>query len=127
MSLFLTHCELDIAGAHEAARFSDKRLDTVVCNGVSMYFPSADYLTSVVENSLTAVRPGGHFLGDVRNFLLHRHFHASVQLFIADPGYDLPRLPRQRRDARETREGTPGEPRRVLASMVKRALPPVSV
>ena len=83
----LPHCELDIAGAHEAARFSDKRLDTVVCNGVSMYFPSADYLTSVVENSLTAVRPGGHFfLGDVRNFLLHRHFHASVQLFIADPG-----------------------------------------
>ena len=83
----LPHCELDIAGAHEAARFTDKHLDTVVCNGVSMYFPSADYLTSVVENSLTAVRPGGHFfLGDVRNFRLHRHFHASVQLFLADPG-----------------------------------------
>ena len=81
----LPHCGLDIAGAHEATRFADERLDTVVCNGVSMYFPSADYLTSVVENSLRAVEPGGHFfLGDVRNFRLHRHFHASVQLFLAD-------------------------------------------
>ena len=82
----LPHCGLDIAGAHEATRFADERLDTVVCNGVSMYFPSADYLTSVVENSLSALEPGGHFfLGDVRNFRLHRHFHASVQLFLADP------------------------------------------
>lgn len=81
----LPHCGLDIAGAHEATRFADERLDTVVCNGVSMYFPSADYLTSVVENSLRALEPGGHFfLGDVRNFRLLHHFHASVQLFLAD-------------------------------------------
>ena len=82
----LPHCGLDIAGAHEATRFANERLDTVVCNGVSMYFPSADYLTSVVENSLSALEPGGHFfLGDVRNFRLLHHFHASVQLFLADP------------------------------------------
>ena len=29
----LPHCVLDIAGAHEARRFEDQRLDTVVCNG----------------------------------------------------------------------------------------------
>jgi SAM-dependent methyltransferase len=82
----LPHCGLAIAGAHEARRFAEERLDTVVCNGVSMYFPSADYLTSVVENALGAIEPGGHFfLGDVRNLRLHRHFHASVQLFLADP------------------------------------------
>ena len=81
----LPHCGLDIAGAHEATRFANERLDTVVCNGVSMYFPSADYLTSVVENSLSALEPGGHFfLGDVRNFRLLHHFHASVQLHLAD-------------------------------------------
>ena len=82
----LPHCGLAIAGAHEARRFAEERLDTVVCNGVSMYFPSADYRTSVVENALGAIEPGGHFfLGDVRNLRLHRHFHASVQLFLADP------------------------------------------
>ena len=83
----LPHCELDIAGAHEAARFTDKHLDTVVCNGVSMYFPSADYLTSVVENSLTAGPPRRAFLSRRCSELpAARHFHASVQLFLADPG-----------------------------------------
>ena len=111
-------------GGHEAARFSDKRLDTVVCNGVSMYFPSADYLTSVVENSLTAVRPGGHFfLGDVRNFLLHRHFHASVQLFIADPGMTFHDY-RVNVATHVKHEGTPGEPRRVFWRWSSAPLPP---
>ena len=43
----LPQCTMAIAGAHEAGRFAHLGLDTVVCNGVSMYFPSADYLTSV--------------------------------------------------------------------------------
>jgi len=80
----LPHVSLDIAGAHEATRFEEHDLDVVVCNGVSMYFPSADYLASVVKNALSAVTPGGHFfLGDVRNNELLTHFHASVRCHIA--------------------------------------------
>ena len=83
-----TKCRLDIAGAHEAGRFVDERLDAVVCNGVSMYFPSAEYLLSVVRASLEALddaERGHFFLGDVRNLRAHAHFHASVQAHVASP------------------------------------------
>uniref|UniRef100_A0A061R6I9 Amino acid adenylation domain protein n=1 Tax=Tetraselmis sp. GSL018 TaxID=582737 RepID=A0A061R6I9_9CHLO len=73
---------LDKAGAHEAERFMEEKLDTIICNGVSMYFPSAAYLLDVVINSLNALQPGGtFFLGDVRNACLLQHFHASVGFF----------------------------------------------
>ena len=38
---------MDVAGAHEAERYSGHGLDLVITNGVSMYFPSADYLLQV--------------------------------------------------------------------------------
>ena len=75
---------LDKAGAHEAGRFAHEGLDVIICNGVSMYFPSAAYLMDVVINSLEALQPGGtFFLGDVRNACLLQHFHASVGYFQA--------------------------------------------
>lgn len=75
---------MDVAGAHEADRYAHERLDTVICNGVSMYFPSADYLLSVIRTSVGAVQAGGAFyLGDVRANTLFPHFHASVQLYQA--------------------------------------------
>ena len=56
--------------------------DLIICNGVSMYFPSAAYLLSVITESLNTVPPGGvFFLGDVRCLPLHQHFLASVELF----------------------------------------------
>ena len=75
---------LDKAGAHEAMRFEHESLDVIICNGVSMYFPSAAYLINVIRSSLNAVQPGGtFFLGDVRNARLLQHFHASVGYFQA--------------------------------------------
>jgi hypothetical protein len=75
---------MDVAGAHEADKYVDQDLDTIICNGVSMYFPSADYLLSVIRTSVGAVCPGGSFfLGDVRASSLFPHFHSSVQLFQA--------------------------------------------
>lgn len=71
--------QLEKAGAHEAERFAGESLDVIICNGVSMYFPSASYLLDVIVNSLAALQPGGtFFLGDVRNACLLQHFHASV-------------------------------------------------
>jgi hypothetical protein len=75
---------MDVAGAHEADKYTEHNLDTVICNGVSMYFPSADYLLAVCRTSVAAVQPGGAFyLGDVRANTLFPHFHASVQLYQA--------------------------------------------
>jgi len=78
-----------LGGAHESLKFAHETLDTIVCNGVSMYFPSATYLLECIQNALAALQPGGKFfLGDVRcNSLLH-HFHAACQL--AQAPDDLP-------------------------------------
>jgi hypothetical protein len=75
---------MDVAGAHEASKYESNGLDTVICNGVSMYFPSVDYLLEVIRTSVGSVKPGGaFFLGDIRANALFPHFHASIQLFQA--------------------------------------------
>ena len=53
--------------------------DCVVLNSVAQYFPSRDYLTSVLAEASKIVAPGGHiFVGDLRNLRLAEAFHASV-------------------------------------------------
>ncbi len=55
--------------------------DTIVLNSVVQYFPSIDYLLSVLEGAMNVVKPGGSiFLGDVRSFPLLEAFHTSVEL-----------------------------------------------
>ena len=51
-------CQLSthVRDASNFAGLADKHFDAVVCNGVSMYFPSADYLASVVKNALSVTR-----------------------------------------------------------------------
>ncbi len=60
--------------------------DTVIINSVVQYFPNIDYLIEVIERALACVAPGGSiFIGDVRNLPLLQAFHASVQLYQAEP------------------------------------------
>ncbi len=55
--------------------------DAVILNSVVQYFPTIDYLTSVLEGAVRATAPGGFiFIGDVRSLPLLQAFHASVQL-----------------------------------------------
>jgi amino acid adenylation domain-containing protein/FkbH-like protein len=55
--------------------------DTAVINSVLQYFPSIDYLMTVMEGMIRAVAPGGKiFLGDIRSLPLLEAFHAAVQL-----------------------------------------------
>ena len=62
----------------------ENTFDTVVINSVVQYFPSAAYLTGVLENAIRIVRPGGHvYVGDVRSLPLLHAFAASVELFQA--------------------------------------------
>ena len=81
------------AAAHEAPvdslQYRHGQFDTVILNSVAQYFPSADYLLSVIDTGVAALRDGGSFyLGDIRNLLLLETFHTSVQLFQAPD--DLP-------------------------------------
>ncbi|TWT37768.1 Chondramide synthase cmdD [Posidoniimonas corsicana] len=59
--------------------------DTVVLNSVAQYFPSSDYLKSVIRQAADLIAPGGRmFLGDLRNLRLHEAFAASVEIARAD-------------------------------------------
>ncbi len=60
--------------------------DAVILNSVVQYFPTIDYLIRVLEGAVKATAPGGFiFIGDVRSLQLLQAFHASVQLYQADP------------------------------------------
>ncbi|WP_375443148.1 amino acid adenylation domain-containing protein [uncultured Nostoc sp.] len=60
--------------------------DVVILNSVVQYFPTIDYLISVLEGAVQATAPGGFiFIGDVRSLTLLQAFHASVQLYQAEP------------------------------------------
>ena len=61
--------------------------DTIIMNSVIQYFPSIEYLFTVLENALQTLSPEGGliFIGDVRSFPLLETFHTSVQLYQAPP------------------------------------------
>ncbi|BDI18019.1 hypothetical protein ANSO36C_38210 [Nostoc cf. commune SO-36] len=60
--------------------------DAVILNSVVQYFPNIDYLIRVLEGAVKATAPGGFiFIGDVRSLPLLQAFHASVQLYQAEP------------------------------------------
>ncbi|MEW2567383.1 amino acid adenylation domain-containing protein [Streptomyces sp. NPDC047070] len=59
---------------------ADGYFDTIVINSVIQYFPSIDYLTSVIEGAMRLLAPGGAlFVGDVRNLRLARTFQTEIQ------------------------------------------------
>jgi SAM-dependent methyltransferase len=61
-------------------------VDMVVLNSVVQYFPSIDYLQSVLQQAAERVAPGGHiFVGDVRDLGLLPTFHGAVELAKAPP------------------------------------------
>ncbi|MBD2776531.1 non-ribosomal peptide synthetase [Iningainema tapete] len=67
--------------AHDFEGFEAKTFDAVILNSVVQYFPSIDYLVSVLEGAVKMVAPGGSiFVGDVRSLPLLEAFHADVML-----------------------------------------------
>ncbi|MFP2931843.1 amino acid adenylation domain-containing protein [Pyxidicoccus sp. 3LG] len=75
-SVKLLHRSVDDLSGIEPGSF-----DTVICNSVLQYFPSADYLLQVIRGAVKVLRPGGRiFLGDVRNLQLLEAFRASIRL-----------------------------------------------
>ncbi|MGN9817936.1 amino acid adenylation domain-containing protein [Streptomyces sp. SD11] len=65
----------DLTGLPDGGYF-----DTIVINSVIQYFPSIDYLTSVIDGAMRLLAPGGAlFVGDVRNLRLARTFQTEIQ------------------------------------------------
>nr|VFJ51765.1 MAG: amino acid adenylation domain-containing protein [Candidatus Kentron sp. FW] len=80
--------------------------DGIILNSVVQYFPSIDYLLTVLTSAVTAVAPGGFiFLGDVRNLQFLEELHASVQFHRADNSVSMAGLKqRVRRGMRKEEE-----------------------
>jgi amino acid adenylation domain-containing protein len=67
--------------ADDFSGLEDGSFDAVVLNSVVQYFPSADYLVTVLRGAARAIRPGGAiFVGDVRNLALLEPLHAALAL-----------------------------------------------
>ncbi|MER8504851.1 amino acid adenylation domain-containing protein [Mesorhizobium sp. M0204] len=73
--------ELHHLRADELSGFAAASFDTVILNSVVQYFPSLDYLVTVLEQARRVLAPGGAlFLGDLRNLALLEAFHADVAM-----------------------------------------------
>ncbi|MCV6638058.1 amino acid adenylation domain-containing protein [Candidatus Albibeggiatoa sp. nov. NOAA] len=80
----LHHVSLQQAMADDFTAIDKDEYDTVILNSVAQYFPSIQYLTKVLQQAVETVTDGARiFVGDLRNFCLLEHFHASVQLYQA--------------------------------------------
>jgi hypothetical protein len=76
--------ELVACEAHEAARTTDRSVDTVIMNSVVQYFPGREYLYQVLDSLLDIVVDGGvMFVGDVRSSELQRAMYAEKHLAIS--------------------------------------------
>jgi natural product biosynthesis luciferase-like monooxygenase protein len=107
----LTNVTVRAAAADAVDQYADLGpVDLVVINSVAQYFPSAAYLTRVLQQAVTLVRPGGAvFIGDVRSLPLLAAFHLSIELAQAPANMATTEL-RQR-----VRERVEHDPELVLA------------
>jgi ubiquinone/menaquinone biosynthesis C-methylase UbiE len=94
----LPSVELVQGSADNLAGLASASFDTIVVNSVIQYFPSASYLTKVLEKLITLLRPGGRiFVGDVLSLPLLEAYSASVELFQAADNVDLAELSQRMR------------------------------
>ncbi|MBB5939896.1 polyketide synthase [Streptomyces zagrosensis] len=77
----LPHVTCEHRSAHDLPEVAEGAFDTIVINSVAQYFPTVDYLTSVLEWATKAVDTGRVFIGDVRDLSLLNVFHADVTHF----------------------------------------------
>jgi amino acid adenylation domain-containing protein/non-ribosomal peptide synthase protein (TIGR01720 family) len=66
--------------AHDFSGLPEGYFDTVVINSVAQYFPTARYLTEVLDSALALLAPGGQvFIGDVRNRRLLSGLRSAIE------------------------------------------------
>ncbi|WP_300035384.1 non-ribosomal peptide synthetase [uncultured Roseobacter sp.] len=81
----LTNISVRQGSAEAIADIADDSFDTVVLNSTVQYFPSAEYLETLIGELLRVTRPGGAvFLGDIRHLGLLEAFQTEIELNRAD-------------------------------------------
>lgn len=66
------------------------QFDTIIINSVIQYFPSSSHVKQLIERSLELLSDDGKlFIGDVRNYHLLYHQHASVLYHKAESGISV--------------------------------------
>ncbi|MGD1714037.1 amino acid adenylation domain-containing protein [Dapis sp. BLCC M172] len=71
--------ELHHRPAHKLPNLDSGSFDVIIINSVVQYFPSIDYLESVIKQLIPLLSADGSiFIGDVRNLLLLNHFHKKL-------------------------------------------------
>ncbi|OYE05895.1 non-ribosomal peptide synthetase [Nostoc sp. 'Peltigera membranacea cyanobiont' 232] len=92
--------------ASAANQFDDietNAYDLVIMNSVIQYFPSLDYLLSVLEGAINTVTTQGKiFIGDVRNLNLLKAFHTAVEFHRAPDELSIKDLCQQIQKSIET-------------------------
>ena len=87
------HVTLYQRRADDLPDLGQQQFDTVVLNSIIQYFPSIEYLLTVIEQAIPYIAPGGQlFIGDVRNLPLLELFITATQTQQAAPGLPLARL-----------------------------------
>ena len=70
-----------VSAAHEIVIAPEEQIDTIIINSVVQYFPGADYLSSVIENSISLLKGKGRIIiGDIRDNRLLGLFKARLHL-----------------------------------------------
>jgi amino acid adenylation domain-containing protein len=87
---------LKTRAAHEFDEIEVNAYDLVILNSVIQYFPSLDYLLSVIEGAIKTVSYHGKiFIGDVRNLNLLETFHTAVEFYRASDNLSIQDLRQQ--------------------------------
>ncbi|WP_433260456.1 amino acid adenylation domain-containing protein [Actinosynnema sp. CS-041913] len=74
--------ELRRQSADDLTGLAGDRFDAILLDSVVQYFPSVDYLVTVLAGLIGLVEPGGFvFVGDVRHLGLLEAFHTSVERY----------------------------------------------
>merc|ERR1719188_2264808 len=71
--------------AHEVDQICEpQECDIVLCNGVTMYFPSVQYLVDSMRMAISVTKPGGRvFFGDIQSKCHLLAFRAHVETYHA--------------------------------------------
>ena len=92
----LPHVELEQRAADDFSGIEPETFDAVILNSVAQYFPSVDYLVSVLEGAIRALAPGGFlFVGDVRSLPLLETFQTELELHQAASSLSADQLRRR--------------------------------
>ncbi|KAF8596139.1 acetyl-CoA synthetase-like protein [Ceratobasidium sp. AG-I] len=87
-TLKLDHVKVYVSPAHLFSEIIDVKaqFDLIICNSVSQYFPSLEYLSSVIDRAGERLAPQGSlFFGDIRNHALFTEFAAAQALSSKPP------------------------------------------